>query len=182
VRFELSVRIARPPDAVFAFLRDKHRHVQEAGSPVVVLEKSTAGDVGVGTRFREVVRMLPAVHGEIRSTVTRCEAGRRLDEDFAGAGMRGHLAYEFHRDAGGTRLVQRQTLELAWWLAPLAPLVRRAFTRRVRDRLQGIAAKLEASAGHDAVAAVAPEAGAGLPDASQGGHPGGGPDRPGGAG
>jgi len=66
--------IAQPPGKVFAFPRDKHLHAQEPGSPVLLLEKTTPGDVGVGTRFREVVRMLPGVRGEIRSTVSRCES------------------------------------------------------------------------------------------------------------
>jgi uncharacterized protein YndB with AHSA1/START domain len=147
MRFELSVTIARPPAAVFAFLRDKHLHVREPGSPVLVLEKTTPGEVGIGSRFREVVRMLPGIRGEIRSTVTTCEPDRALEEDFAGAGMRGHLAYEFVVDGGGTRLVQRQSLELAGWLRPLQPFVRRAFARRLRGRLDGIAAALEAPNG-----------------------------------
>lgn len=142
MRFEASVKIARPPAEVFAFLRDKHLFVQEPGSPVLVLEKTTPGDVGVGTRFREVVRMLPGVRGEIRSTITRCERDRALEEDFAGAGMRGHLTYGFRAEGDGTRLVQRQTLELAGWLRPLQPLVRRAFARRLRGRLDDIAARL----------------------------------------
>lgn len=142
MRFESSVRIARPPAEAFAFMRDKHLVAQELGSPVLVLEKTTPGDVGVGTRFREVVRLLPGVHGEIRSTITRCERDRALEEDFAGAGMRGHLTYGFRAEGDGTRLVQRQTLELVWWLRPLQPLVRRAFARRLRARLDGIAARL----------------------------------------
>lgn len=142
MRFESSVRIDRPPAVVFAFMRDKHLAVQEPGSPVLVLEKATPGEVGVGTRFREVVRMLPGVRGEIRSTITRCERDRALEEDFAGAGMRGHLTYGFRAEGDGTRLVQRQTLELVWWLRPLQPLVRRAFARRLRGRLDDIAARL----------------------------------------
>jgi uncharacterized protein YndB with AHSA1/START domain len=147
MRFELSVTIARPPAAVFAFMRDKHLHAREPGSPVLVLEKTTPGEVGIGSRYREVVRMLPGIRGEIRSTVTRCEPDRALEEDFGGAGMRGHLAYAFVAEGGGTRLVQRQSLELAGWLRPLQPFVRRAFARRLRGRLDGIAAALESPDG-----------------------------------
>ena len=142
--FEMSVTIARPPAAVFDFLRDKHLHVQAPGSPVEALEKASPGPVDAGTRFREVVRMLPGIRGEIRSIITRCEPCRALEEGFEGAGMRGHLAYKFLAEGGGTRLLQRQSLELAPWLRPLQPLVRRAFARRLRRRLDGIAAALEA--------------------------------------
>ena len=147
VSFELSVTIARPPAAVYAFLRDKHLHVRAPGSPVEALEKATPGPVDAGSRFREVVRMLPGIRGEIRSTVTRCEPDRALEEDFEGAGMRGHLAYEFLAEGAGTRLVQRQSLELTTWLWPLQPLVRWAFARRLRGRLDDIAAELEAPTG-----------------------------------
>ena len=146
MHFDLSVTIARPPATVFAFLRDKHLHVQEAGSPVLALEKTSPGAVGVGTRYRELVRMLPALRGEISSTVTRYEPDRALEEDFEGAGTSGHLAYGLAPVDGGTWLVQRQTLELAWWLRPLTPLVRRAFGRRLRGRLDGIAELLEGRA------------------------------------
>lgn len=142
MRFELAVTVARSPAEVFAFLRDKHLHAQEPGSPVLVLEKATPGEVDVGTRYRELVRMLPGVRGEIRSTITRCERDRALEEDFSGAGMHGHLAYTLRPERDGTRLEQRQTLELAWWLRPLRPLVRRAFAQRLRARLDDIAALL----------------------------------------
>jgi hypothetical protein len=59
VYFELSVAIARPPSDVFAFLRDKDLYPQQADSPVLALEKTTVGATGVGTRYREVVQMLP---------------------------------------------------------------------------------------------------------------------------
>ena len=144
MRFELTRHVARPPAAVFAFLRDKHQHAQEARSPVLALEKTTSGPVGVGTGFREVVRVLPCLRCTIRSVVTRCDADRVLEERYAGCGMRGHLAYRFAPEGGGTRLTQRQTLFLAWWLRPLEPLVRRAFGRRLAWRLDGIAARLGA--------------------------------------
>ena len=78
-----------------------------------------AGPVDAGSRFREVVRMLPGVRGEIRSTVTRCEPDGALGKDFEGARMRRHFAYAFVAEGGGTRRVQRQSLELAGWLRPL---------------------------------------------------------------
>ena len=71
--FELSILIRRSPSDVFAFLRDKDQYPQEDDSPVLILEKTTVGPVGVGTRYREVVQMLPFVRGEILSGITRNE-------------------------------------------------------------------------------------------------------------
>lgn len=103
--FELSVVIRRSPGDVFAFLRDKDQIRQKENSPVLLIEKTTAGPTGVGTRYREVVQMLPFLRGEILSEITRCEPGRFLEEDFQGAGMQGHLAYQFLPEGEGTRLI-----------------------------------------------------------------------------
>ena len=101
--FELSIWINRPPADVFAFLRDKDLYPQEPGSPVLVLEKTTPEPAGVGTRYREVVQMLPCYHGEILSEITRFKPNEYLEEDFRGAGMHGHLAYEFLPENGEQR-------------------------------------------------------------------------------
>jgi len=55
--FELSVTIDRPPEDVFAFLRDKDSYPQKPGSLVLILVKITSGQAGVGTCYREVVQM-----------------------------------------------------------------------------------------------------------------------------
>jgi len=93
--FELSITIQRSPREVFVFLRDKDSFQQEESSPVVLIEKTTPGSTGVGTRYREVVRMLPFYQGEIHSQITRYEPYEWLEEDYDGPGMRGHLSYQF---------------------------------------------------------------------------------------
>jgi uncharacterized protein YndB with AHSA1/START domain len=138
VYFELSVRIQRPPHDVFRFLRDKDRYPQETGSPVLVLDKITAGDTRVGTRYREVVQMAPLLRGEFFSAITRYEPPHFLEEDFEGASMRGHLAYEFAPDSGGTLLIQRETLDIFGPLWILSPMVRYMLARQLRKRLNEI--------------------------------------------
>ena len=141
--FELSITIDRSPADVFAFLRDKDTYPQEDGSPVLILEKTTPGPPGVGARYREVVQMLPFVRGEIWSEITRFEPGEFLEEDFHGAGMAGHLAYQFLAEGGGTRLIQRETLFCRGLLKVLGPIVRRALSRRLRERLEVIRTVME---------------------------------------
>lgn len=142
--FELSIQIDRSPDEVFAFLRDKDKYPQKDGSPVLLLAQTTSGLAGVGTRYREVVRMLPFVRGEILSVITRFEPGRYLEEDFYGAGMSGHLAYEFVVENGGTRLIQRETLQALGWLRLLTPLIRFMLGRQLARRLEDIRRELDA--------------------------------------
>ena len=141
--FELSVAIERPPSDVFAFLRDKDLYPQQADSPVLALEKTTVGAAGVGTRYREVVQMLPFARGEMLSQITRFEPPRYLEEDFHGAGMRGHLAYEFVPDGDGTVLIQRETLEPVGLLRVFSGLIERSLSTKLQERLESIRDDLE---------------------------------------
>jgi hypothetical protein len=143
VYFEASVTVQRSPADVFGFLRDKDKYPQEEGSPVLVLEKTTPGPAAVGTRYREVVQMLPFYRGEILSEITRFEPGAFLEEDFRGAGMEGHLAYEFRPEGEGTRLIQRETLHYRGPLRVMEPVIRRMLYRRLKERLEEIKRVME---------------------------------------
>lgn len=141
--FELSILINRRPAEVFAFLRDKDKCPQKPDSPVLVLEKTTPGSVRVGTRYREVVQMLPFYRGEILSEITRFEPNQYLEEDFSGAGMSGHLAYHFLPVQSGTKLIQLETLHYRGLLGLFEPVIRLFLDRRLRERLQAIKTELE---------------------------------------
>jgi Polyketide cyclase / dehydrase and lipid transport len=141
--FELSIAIRRPPCDVFAFLRDKDKFPQKPGSPVLLLEQTTPGPAGVGTRYREVVQMLPFVRGEILSEVTRFEPGEALEEDYQGAGMNGHLAYQFLPEEDGTRLIQRETVAMRGLLSVFEPVMGRMLGRQLQNRLEAIKTILE---------------------------------------
>lgn len=143
MHFELSISINRPPADVFAFLRDKDRYPQEEGSPVLVLEQTTPGPACAGTRYREVVQMLPFYRGEILSEITRFEPNEHLEEDFRGAGMQGHLAYQFLPEKDGTKLIQSQSLHYYGLLRLCEPLIRVLLDRHLRGRLESIKAVLE---------------------------------------
>jgi len=141
--FDLSISIRRLPEDVFGFLRDKDKYPQDPGSPVLALEQTTPGPAGIGTRYREVVRMLHFIRGEIHSVVTHFEPGRRLEEDFEGAGMVGHLAYRFVPEDGGTRLTQQETVCTRGFARALEPIMKRMLSRQLRKRLETIKAVLE---------------------------------------
>jgi hypothetical protein len=141
--FELSIWINRPPADVFVFLRDKDKYPQEEGSPVLVLEITTPGPPCVGTCYREVVQMLSFYRGEILSEITRFEPNGYLEEDFRGAGMYGHLAYQFLMEKEGTQLIQRETLHCQGLLRVCEPVIRILLDRRLHERLEHIKADLE---------------------------------------
>ena len=110
---------------------------------MLVLEQTTPGPAGVGTRYREVVQMLPFVRGEILSKVTCFVPGERLEEDFEGVGMTGHLAYQFLPEGDGTRLIQRETMSTQGFLKVFEPVMGRMLARQLQKRLEAIKAILE---------------------------------------
>lgn len=65
MEFEAHATIHRPLEDVFEFFRDIHQQPRREGSVVPVFDKITPGLVGVGIRFREVVRLLPFLRGEV---------------------------------------------------------------------------------------------------------------------
>ena len=142
MKFELSIWIDRLPEEAFVFLRDKHLYPQPSDSPVSRLDKVTPGPVGVGTRFVEVVRGL---RGEIHSEITCFEPASRLEEDFWGAGMTGHLAYRFLPEGGGMCLIQRESIRWHGITRLVAPILRWMLDRKLRARLAAIKADLEAA-------------------------------------
>ena len=97
--FDLSISIDRPPEEVFGFLRDKDKYPQEPGSPVLALDQTTPGSAGVGTRYREVVRMLPLVRREIHSVITDFEPSRHLGGTSKARGWSGTSSIDSIRKA-----------------------------------------------------------------------------------
>lgn len=79
--------------------------------------------------------MLPFYRGEILSEITRYEPNEYLEEDFIGAGMRGHLAYQFLAQNGGTTLIQRESLNCQGLLRLFEPLIGLVLERRLHERL-----------------------------------------------
>ena len=143
--FEFTVVIECPLEHVFAFFRDVDRHAGEEGTVVPVYDKITPGPVGVGTRYREVVILLPFSSGEMISEVTTFEPGQRLGYRFSGLGMDGDLMYSFEEVAEGTKVVQRQSLHPRGALKLLSPLVGRMFAAEAGSRLTNIKRLLEGS-------------------------------------
>jgi len=143
MKFERFIYIQRPPEDVFVFLRDKDLYPQETGSPVLLLEKTSPGPAGVGTRYLEVVQMLPLVKVDIRSEIRRYEPPANLEEFFWNAGMEGYLAYTFEAKGQGTRLIQKETLCFKGVLSVFAPLLERMLIKKIEERLADIKTILE---------------------------------------
>jgi len=141
--FELSIDINRPQKEVYIFLRDKDKYNQKEGSPVLLLEKTTADPVGIGTKYREIVQMLPYYKGEILSVITRYEPYEYLEEDFSATGMNGHLAYQFIDKDGSTELIQQESIFFKFPFKIFNPVIKKVLHRKLAERLEEIKADLE---------------------------------------
>ena len=108
---KLSIKINKPPSDPFNFLCDKDKFKQPSNSPVLLLEKTTPGPIGVGTRYREVVQMMPFVKRDFLSEVIRFEPFSVLEEKWKGGGMEGILTYFFNPIPEGTELIQHVSVK-----------------------------------------------------------------------
>jgi hypothetical protein len=140
---KLRIIINKPPSDPFNFLCNKDKFKQPSNSPVLLLEKTTPGPLGVGTRYREVVQMLPFVKKDILSEVTRFEPSSVLEEKWRGAGMEGILTYFFNPIPGGTELIQHVNIKALGLLRPFDTMLSKTYAKAAQYRLECLKALLE---------------------------------------
>lgn len=143
IAWSSTTEILRPPEAVFHFLANIQDVEQEDGSPVLELELITPGPPGLGSRYREVVRMLPFFKGEILSEITAFEPPRVLGLAWTAPGMKGTDTYELAASSGGTTLKHTKNTACLGLLRLMQPLMRAALLPRLEDRLVGIKREIE---------------------------------------
>jgi hypothetical protein len=146
MEFKLSAIIHKPLEEVFAFFRDIDQHAGQKGTIVPVYDKITPGPVGVGTRYREVVQVMPFVTGKILTEVAGYEPGRRLAYRYVALGMAGELTYWFESVEEGTQVVQQQSLRPSGLLRLFSPMIGAMFSRMIERRLVEIKGFLESEA------------------------------------
>ena len=141
IRVTDTVEIDRPPDEVFAYVTDPAKLPTWQDAEEVA--QLTPGPVGVGTRFREVHRVL-GVRREQITEVVAFEPGRRFEVRVVrGPPVDGRWDFATTGGAGGTWLTFVPTARLPGPLGPLAPvvelvtaLVMSRFHRRLKRALE----------------------------------------------
>ena len=141
--FEFKTVIYQSLDQVFDFFKDIDQYAGRKVSLVPIYEKITPGPVGVGTRYYEVVRLLPCVYGKVLTEVIVYEPNHRLAYRFVAMGMDGELTYWFDPVDGGTQVVQQQSLKPQGLLKLFSPLIAATFSRMAGKRLVVIKGILE---------------------------------------
>ncbi len=146
IAFRSSINIRRRPEAVFHFLANVHLVQQAEDSPVLALEMTTPGPPGLGTRYREVVQMLPFFKGEMLSEITAFEPPRLLEMVWTGPAMTGRDRYELTEIQDGTQLVHQKWVSCPGLLRIMEPFMRKALFPRLEERLEAIKHGLEEGA------------------------------------
>jgi len=141
--FRSPINIKRQPEAVFDLLANVHRMQQAEGSPVLALEMTTPGPPGLGSRYREVVRMLPFYNGKILSEITAFEPPLLLEMVWTGPAMTGRDRYELAEIQDGTKLVHQKWTSCRGLLRIMEPFMRNALLPRLESRLEEIKRSLE---------------------------------------
>jgi uncharacterized protein YndB with AHSA1/START domain len=134
-----SIDIARPPEAVFAYITDPDKLSTWQDAEEVT--QLTPGPVGVGTRFREVHKAMGKRRTETTEVVV-FEPGRRFEiRVLDGPPVDGR--WDFEAIDGGTRLTFTPLIRLRGRLRHVAPLMAAAtallfarFHRRLKRALE----------------------------------------------
>jgi uncharacterized protein YndB with AHSA1/START domain len=141
---ERSVTIARPVDAVFAYLADGEKCPQWRSGVLDI--KRISGDGGLGTRYRQGVKGPMGRRIAADYEVTTFEPNRRIEFQAVAGPARPHGRYDLAPDDGGTRL----TFSLDAELNGLRKLLMGAAVQRTMDAevkaLDQLKRVLEASA------------------------------------
>ena len=123
---------------IFKFMSDMRNHPQEEGSKVLHVEKMTEGEIGLGTRFREVVQMFPFLHTNFFNQITRFEPDKQIEITWRGGGMEGVLRFHFDSFQESTILKVEETIHLKGVMTLVAPMIEKNFREMWQRRLQGI--------------------------------------------
>jgi hypothetical protein len=138
-----SIEIRKPPEVVFDFLANIQDVHQSDASPVLALDLITEGPPRLGSRYREVVRMMPFVKGEIISEITIFNFPYALGLTWDGPGMRGTDKYELDAFKCHTILKHTKRTSFLGILRFMEPIMRIPLIPRLEQRLVDIKRILE---------------------------------------
>jgi len=133
-----SIHIDRSRSEVFRFMSDMRNHPREEGSNVLIVEKISEGEIGVGTRFREVVRMLPFLNVNFHNEITHFEPDGQIKITWHGGGMEGVLRFLFDHHQDGTLLKVEEIINPKGVMKLIAPMIEGNFREMWEKRLRGI--------------------------------------------
>ena len=140
ITFSNSIAIDRPVSDVFAYLSDLE-NVPEWNWAIDDTTKTTPGDPGVGTRYRQTRSTPRPVTEELE--ITALDEGNRLEVVGTLAEIPVRLTYLVAETEAGTRLTNRVDLEPQGGMRLVAQLVSGRIERSVAENLGQLKSRLE---------------------------------------
>jgi hypothetical protein len=138
-----AIHIHKPLEVVFDFLANIQDLHQPDDSPVLALDLITEDPPRLGSKYREVVRMMPFVKAEIISEITAFDLPRVIELTWSGSGMSGTDTYELDTNQGGTILKHTKCISFFGILRVMEPIMRMPLIPRLEQRLVDIKHILE---------------------------------------
>lgn len=117
----MEIHVDRKPEDVFAYVSDLENAPQWVPDLVSVTKK-TDGEIGVGTRYDEVVRM-GKNEGEAQLEVTEYDPPRSFAHRGQGGPSRFTARFTFTPDGDGTRLKHDYTVQLSGFAKLMTPMI-----------------------------------------------------------
>jgi hypothetical protein len=146
IKWSGRIEIRNSPEVVFDFLANIQNAQQSDDSPVRALDLITEGPPSLGSRYREIVRMMPFVEGEIISEITVIDCPNELELTWKGSGMSGTDRYVLDSIQAGTALKHTKITSFHGLLKIFEPIMRMPLIPRLDQRLVAIKRILEADA------------------------------------
>ena len=143
IKWSSAIEIRQSPEVIFEFLANIQDVEQPEDSPVLALELLTEGPPRLGSRYREVVQMMPLVRGEILSEITTFEFPHILEMTWQGAGMSGKDRYQLIPQKDVTILKHAKDTSFQGILRSLEPVLQIPLIPRLEMRLVEIKHILE---------------------------------------
>ena len=142
IRFQTSVRIARPAEEVFVYVSEPE-NFPFWNSAVQTVRKTSSGEEPVGATYA-MIRRLPSGQAENALEITVCEHPREFAIRTLSGPTPFAYRYAFSPSDGGTLVELDGDVELPGVAALAGPLARRAVKRGVDDNFATLKRVLEA--------------------------------------
>ncbi len=141
----ITFRIARSRAEVFAYVSDLER-APEWVPDLISVTKTTPGDVRLGTRYRQVVRVA-GKQGDAELEVTEYEPGRSFAHRGEGGPARFTARFVFEDDEqGGTRIVHDYSVAMSGFAKLMLPVLKAWLSENTETAASNLALRLEQAA------------------------------------
>jgi carbon monoxide dehydrogenase subunit G len=140
-RLDASIETPLPIDEAFAFIAD-FANARHWDPGVATSERTDAGPVGLGARYRLGVRMRGRV-APMEYRISTYEPPRRVILTGEGSGVSAVDEIRFAPAGTGTRIDYTADIRLGGWMRLVEPFVGGVFERIARDALAGMQRALD---------------------------------------